>query len=164
MENLQFLVFHGIPRHVFFSILPQAIFLKPALQTKGYLPYVFFVFWQHSERQQSPGLSASAHWRLLEGCHTSSWSSTLHPGSCESTKGSPATWQDLLLLNLFSQPVTELCAVWISRPNASFNSLLLMEIWGLESKTDFGIDFHQFNSSSVLIGARGTAEDQVCCR
>lgn len=35
-----------------------------------------------------------------------------------------------------------------------------MEILGLESKPGFGIDFHQFNSS-VLICARGTAEDQV---
>lgn len=122
----------------FFPIPPPAIFLKPAIQTTGCLPYAFFTFWQHSrtcclipwptERQQSPGQSASAY---LEGCHTSLWHATFHSGSSESAKGSPAiSWQDLLLLNLFSQPVTELCAVWISGPNASFNSLLLMEMLG----------------------------------
>lgn len=85
------------------------------------------------------------------------WNSTFRPGSSESAEGNPAAfWQGLLLLNLFSQPVTDLYALQVSGPNASFNSLLLMEIWGLGSKPGFGIDFHQFNSSFVLTSAHGT--------
>ena len=44
---------------------------------------------------------------------------------------------------------------------ASFNSLLLIEIFGLERKAGFGIDFHQFNSSSVLIGAYVREKDHM---
>lgn len=36
-----------------------------------------------------------------------------------------------------------------------------MEIFGLERKAGFGIDFHQFNSSSVLIGAYVREKDYM---
>lgn len=44
---------------------------------------------------------------------------------------------------------------------ASFNSLLLMKIFGLERKAGFGIDFHPFNSSSVLIGTYVRGKDNI---
>lgn len=36
-----------------------------------------------------------------------------------------------------------------------------MELFGLERKAGFGIDFHQFNSSSVLIGAYVREKDYM---
>lgn len=36
-----------------------------------------------------------------------------------------------------------------------------MKSFGLERNTGFGFDFHQFNSSSVLIGAYVTAKDYI---
>lgn len=44
---------------------------------------------------------------------------------------------------------------------ASFNSLLLMKIFGLERKTGFAIDFHQLNSPLVSTGADVRAKGSI---
>lgn len=122
--------------NLFFSIPPPTTFLKLAIQTTGCLPCLLCFLaaaWLPSPPRGSRSLVCQP---LLTGATLRvvtlpPWNATSHPGTSESAKGSPATsWQDLILLNLFSQPVTELCAVWKTGPNASFNSLLLMEILG----------------------------------